>query len=385
MVPSPNPLTASVQGLAAAGSATAAASQSIAAGASATFNFTFVESGTGAGALSFSAGATGVDVGTGLQVIGTPVQSNMATVLEPAALAVESISLPPRVSRGQSFTVDVSVKNTGGTTANAVLPSPNPPTVAVTGAAAATLTTAPAAMSVAPGASARFSYVFRESGTGAGTLRFATGASGTNAGTGSTVSAASLTSTPLTVETPPALTARVFAPAAVARGGAFAVSMTVTNSGGATALNVLPSPTPLTATATGGAAATTASAPAAVSIVGGGSQTFTWTYLESGVSAGTLSFTGVARGVDANSAATVAAASASSPVMQVVAPAKLEVVSLTAPTTITRGPTPCCRLRARPPPWLKGEPPPRAPRPPPPRPSPREPRPPSAGRSWSAA
>src|SRR5690348_15871183 len=111
-------------------------------------------------------------------------------VLAPGALVVTSLPSAASLQRGQTSNVTAVVRNSSGVAANNVLPSPIAPTVAVTGTAAATLTSAaPAAQILAAGASAPFTFPFRESVAGAGELRFTVGASGTDSGTNAAVSA----------------------------------------------------------------------------------------------------------------------------------------------------------------------------------------------------
>src|SRR5205823_1721952 len=162
------------------------------------------------------------------------------------ALVVDSISIPAHVSRGQSFSAVISIRNSGGTVANAVKPSPSPATLTATGAAAATTASNPAAVTLAAGASATFTYAYVENGIAAGTLKLTAGAVGTDAVTNAAVTGAAASSVAMAVDAPAAVAVTsLTAPAFVSRGQSFPVSMTVTNSGQATATAVVPQPNPL--------------------------------------------------------------------------------------------------------------------------------------------
>lgn len=298
VLPNPSPATLAATGAAAASTPTIQTAQNIAAGASATFTWSYTETGTGAGSLSFTAGARGTVAGTGAQVNANATSSNLAVVVAPPALIIESIIVPAKVSRGQTYNATVVVRNSGGSAANNVVPSL---TQTATGGAIAT-TSAQTPVTIAGGASATFTHVYLESGNGPGTLRLSALASGTDASTGLPLNSTAVLSQLLTVETPAQLAITAFSiPAAINRGLGFALSMTVTNAGQAAATNVIPIPAPPTAALTGGVLVNTASAATPVTIPGNSSQTFTWLYTESGTGPGTLAFTGGAQGLDVNS------------------------------------------------------------------------------------
>ncbi len=308
--PNPSPPTLTGTTGASATTATAPAAQTLAPGASATFTWSYVENGTGAGTLALTAGARGTDAVSGAVVTANPTQSNLAVVRQPPALLVESVTLPARVSRGQPFTAQVTVRNTGGANATAVRPVL---TLTKGGAASASTATVPTPAELAGGATATFSYNFVEDGTGAGTLQLAASAAGTDPLTSAALSAPQVSSGALTVQTAAALTVTAFTlPANVIRGATFAVSLTVSNGGQAAATGVIPNPNPPGVTITGGAAAVTATALSPVTIAGGASQTFTWTYTENGTANGTLAFRASVKFADANSARALETAIATS-------------------------------------------------------------------------
>lgn len=298
VVPNPNPATVVATGGAGAATASAPAAKNIAPGASATFTWSFTEDGTAPGTLSFTAGARGTTAGTNATVNANATASNLAVVVPAPALIIESITLPPKLSRGQDFNATVVVRNTGGAMANDVMPDLM---LVTTGGVQATAVPQPP-VSIAGGARATFTYPHLENGTGPGTLALTVTAGGTEAGSGQLLSALPTQSSVTTVETPAQLTISAFTlPATVGRGGGFALSMTITNAGQAAATNVVPIPAPPAALVTGGVLVSTASAPTPVTILGNSSQTFTWLFAESGTAPGTLSFSGGAQGLDGNS------------------------------------------------------------------------------------
>ncbi|MBX7097439.1 MAG: hypothetical protein K1X89_06995, partial [Myxococcaceae bacterium] len=210
VLPSPSPLTVLAQGSAGATVTQSPAAQTVAAGATATFTYGYTENGSGAGTLSITAGARGTDSGTGGTVTASAVQSNVATVQVPAVLVVDSVTLPARISRGMRFDATVVVRNGGGSNATNVRLGTLAPTA--TGGAAATTSSAPAAVTLAPGATTSFTYSYLEAGTGPGTWALTAAAAGTDAATGGALSSPSVTSAALTVQSPAALTATLSAP-----------------------------------------------------------------------------------------------------------------------------------------------------------------------------
>ncbi len=306
VLPNPNPATVAPTGGANATTATTLTAQNIAPGASATFTWSYVENGTAVGNLSFTAGARGTAAGTGTVVNANPSSSNLSVVVAPPSLIIDSVTLPAKISRGQTYNAVVVVRNSGGSAANNVLPSL---TQTVTGMAAAT-PTAQTPVNIAGGAKATFTYPYLENGSGPGALKLSVTASGTDVTNGQTLFAAAVQSQLLTVETPAQLTISALSlPATLNRGASFALSMTITNSGQATATNVTAIPSPPTAVVTGGVVVSTSSTATPVTILGGTSQTFTWLYTETGTGAGTVSFNGAAQGLDGNSAKVLAVAS----------------------------------------------------------------------------
>ncbi|HEX9603887.1 MAG TPA: hypothetical protein VF973_09070, partial [Myxococcales bacterium] len=139
--------------------------------------------------------------------------------------------------------------------------------------------------------------------TGAGSLSYSIGASGTDKPSGATVSTA-VSAGPINVQTPPALTSVAqITPAQASTGQLLTLRLDVTNGGQATAAAV-------TGTATGGTSiATQTAAPAAQDVPGGQTRSFSWTY--QGTASGALQLSASASGTDANTGASVSAAPAS--------------------------------------------------------------------------
>ena len=331
VLPSPNPPTRSTTGGANASTGTGLTPATIAGGASATFTWNYTENGTGTGTIALSGGASGTDANSGAAVSAAVTSSNTAAVQTPASLTVTSLTLPPRLSRGQTFTVTMVVSNGGQAAATNVVPSPDPLTPVVTGGAAASTSTPHTGVTIAGGGTATITWTYTENGAGTGTLALRGGASGTDGNSGAALTAAAITSAAAAVEQPAALQVSSFTiPAGLSRGQTFTATMVVTNTGQATANGVLPVPNPPSRVTSGGAAASTATVLTAANIAGGASATFTWTFTENGTGPGTLQLQSGAGGTDANSGAAVTAALTSTGTANVVAPAAL-TSSITSP------------------------------------------------------
>ncbi len=301
----------------------------LAGGASLSVTWNFVESGTAPGALSFSATATASDANSGAALSAQSAPGTV-TVQAPAALSAALPIAPAAVSRGQNFTVAVTVSNSGAALARSVSASLS---AVAGGGAGLTVLTGPPATDIAGGGAATFTWTCVESGSAAGVLRLSASVAGTDGNNG----AALVISSPqasTTVQERAALAISLQVPHALSRGQTFAVVAAVTNTGGATARGVqLATPQ---VTATGGAAVTTASAPAASDIAAGATATFTFNYLENGAGTGALSFSSSAAGTDANSGAAVSAG-ATTPDVPVTTPASLTLSAIAlAPSVIDR-------------------------------------------------
>ncbi|HUS31467.1 MAG TPA: CARDB domain-containing protein, partial [Kofleriaceae bacterium] len=223
-----------------------------------------------------------------------------------AGALVPVIAVPSTVSVGQTFTLAMTVSNPGQDAAANVSAC----TLVVGGTGTASIVTTPAAVpTIAPAGNATLSWTL--TATGAGSLTFTTCAQGTDAVTSAPLSTPASSSS--TVVSPPQLAATFTVPAIVGRGATFPVSMVVTNSGGATASNVVAS----ALTTTGTASVTLVSSPAAgASIAPAGTTTFQWTYKATAM--GTVQFHGTAAGTDAVSGSPAATPTANSSTVDVV-------------------------------------------------------------------
>jgi hypothetical protein len=228
-----------------------------------------------------------------------------------ASLAVAVAAAPARVSEGQSITVTLTVTNTGSAEASNAVPG----TLLVTGTGAAgapTSPTPPSISALAPGASGTFVWTCPT--TGAGTLAFAGSATATDVFSGTAVSGATDPAHPaeVTVERPAALTASLPGSGAAALGQEFAVAMTVVNTGGAAASDVVPAAPALTPPGLASLKAGTGPVPGSVStLAAGASATFTWTFV-AGTTPGIVRISAEAAGTDENSGAAVSSGTATS-------------------------------------------------------------------------
>jgi len=312
-------------------------SVTLAAGDSATFAYDYLENGTSSGTLQLAAGATGSDANSNATV-NAPASSSSISVLDAAQLAIESFSIPAALSRGQTFNLGIRVRNVSSGTLTNVVPSSNPPAIAVTGLASASAAAQPALASLAPGAVATFTYPFVENGTGTGTVAFSGTVSAIDGGTNLAVSANATSTAAAVVQDPPALAVTSFSlPSSLSRGQTFSASLVVSNTGGATAVGVVPDAPALTGT--GGAHATVTSSPTAQDVVRGASATFTWTMVEDGTAAGSLQVATRARGSDVNAPATQVVSAVASATAAVQEPGRLAVSKMTVPATVSRGQT----------------------------------------------
>jgi hypothetical protein len=296
-------------------------------GASAALSWEF--EAVAAGPLGCSAGASGTDANSGQAVQASA--AGQGSIQSAAALSAALPAAPAVVSRGQDFTVSVTVTNAGAAMARGVTASLS---AVPAGGAGLTLLSAPAASDIAGGGTATFTWACAESGSAAGALGLTASFAGADANSGAALIANSPEAS-TAVQERAALAMRLQVPRAVDRGQTFAVVAAVTNTGGATARAV--QPTAPQVTATGGAAASTTSAPAPADIAAGATASFSFTFVENGTAPGALSFSASAAGSDANSGASISV-SATSPDVPVTTPAALAIGAVTvAPSIIDRG------------------------------------------------
>ena len=260
---------------------------------------------------------------------GTLARGWIASDLPPAQLVVTPTA-PAQVSNGQSFSVGLEVRNTGGAAALGVSPS----VPQLTGTGAATMSgAAPAPQDIPGGQSRLFSYPLVA--TQSGTISVSASASGVDeislrpvdgpAGSGQVL-----------VQERPVLDAVAQPPAQqiVSVGQTVSLSLVVTNSGTATAMGVsFPAPTV-------GPDLQLVSSPLPQDVFGAmGTATFTWTYqaAQPGFDSPTISG---GTGADANDGTAIPVSAAGWPQMVVQAPAQLSVsASPTIPAKVNVGQT----------------------------------------------
>ncbi len=309
-------------------------SSSIDGGTVATFAWNCLESGSGSGTLTFEAQLTGMDENSGAALTASTAPFTSA-VQQPAALRISSVSAPTALSRGQGFTISVTVSNEGEALAEAVGAAALATTA--NGGPAVLVLASPGTQDIVGGASATYSWSSRENGAGPGTLQLTASFSGADGNSGAAVSVTATTSL-IAVQTPAALTIdSVSLPSPLSQGQPFTLAAEITNSGGAAAVGLKAAPPVVSAS--GGAAATCVPQSAPSSIPGGASATFSWSCDENGASTGALAFAVSASGADGNSAAPIAAGPVSSPTVSVQAPADLSISSWTVPAVLSRGQT----------------------------------------------
>jgi len=193
---------------------------------------------------------------------------------------------PATVSTGYNFTVSMTLTNTGGATVNTIVPvlSAAPLSVAYINGPLPSLT------NLAPGVGQTFSWTYRATAV-APTVNFSATASGLTCG-GTTVSGTAWGGT--TAVGAASLAMAISAsPTALIDGQNGLVMVTVTNTGSASAVAVIPALNAL------GTASLVAGPDPSSSVIltGGSSITFTWTYTGT---TGTGSFSAVAVAYDGN-------------------------------------------------------------------------------------
>lgn len=282
----------------------AAPAQDIAPGS--TVTFTLPVTATQAGTLLATAALAGTDAFSNVAVAGSAAWPQVLVQTAPA-LSFFSWTLPASVDTGQAFTLKLAIANTGQAAAKGVAPAVPAPTGTSVPATCAG-PTSPAAADLPGGAPATVFSWSCTAGASAGSLAFQTAASGTDANTGSAVSASGA-SPALAVQAPAALSASLTAPAAGNVGDTITLSFAVSDTGGASASAVTPAALGLAGTATGSVAS--GPTPASATLAGGGgSQVFTWTVKLA--TTGTLQITAKANGSDANTGAAVSATATAS-------------------------------------------------------------------------
>ncbi|GAC1340041.1 MAG: hypothetical protein NVSMB23_09810 [Myxococcales bacterium] len=304
----------------------APAAADIAPGATVSFSWSLRAANRGATSLSLS--AAGTDALTGLPVGVAPATAGAVLVQAAASLSASATSAPSQASIGQTITVAVAVANAGEATALAVAPA----APLLGGGGGATLATSPAAQDIPGGQSRTFTWTYKAGSSG--TVDFSVTASGTDANSG-TIVACSVSSAPVKVQRPPALSAALSSPAVVNVGDVFTVSLAVSNNGEAAASGVAPSGFSFSP----GSAVQQQSGPvpSSATVAGGSAQTFTWTFKAVAVQASPgVSFSSSATGTDANNGQPLPAAATAAASTVVQTPAALSA-TLSLPAFSTTG------------------------------------------------
>ena len=286
--------------------------QNIPGGATRTFSFTIHP--TSAGSLTLSTDATGKDANSGAPVSAAAVVSPAVAVQPPAALTA-SIAAPAVVNLGDTFTLSLTVVNSGGAGANGV--TPGAPGIVPAGSATILAGPAPASAFLAGGASQIFTWTMRAAALGA--LGVSGSAAGNDANTAQALSASTSTPATITVQTAAALGATVSVPgSAVNVGQPFSVVVTALDTGGASAVSVVPQ---VTVSGTSTAVLSSGPTPASATIAGQANQAFTLQYTAS--TPGSLTFSAAPSGTDGTSGTTVTSATATSTAVTVQTPSAL--------------------------------------------------------------
>jgi hypothetical protein len=251
---------------------------------------------TSSGALFFAASFAGSDALTAGAVSGAAAW-DVVFAQAKAQLSASWLTVPAVISPGLTFTASLGVSNAGEALAQGVSPVPNPPAaVATAGSATVTGSPAPAPQDVPGGSTAVFSWTFTAGGTPPGSLVLSAGASGTDANSGATVAAGSVSSPAIAFQAPSVLSATLSAPSAALRGDTFTVTLIATDSGGTGINGLVPALT--IGTGGGGAQIVSGPVPASLNLAGnGGTGSFTWTC--SATANGAVAFSANVAGTDA--------------------------------------------------------------------------------------
>lgn len=262
--------------------------------------FTWVYRATAVGQVTWSGQASGMDSASGTPISSATATSNLVTIARPGELSA-AFTGPAAVNVGQGFAIQLNVTNVGGVAVNTIIPGP--PGLLGDGEVAELSGPDPTTLlTLAPGESGSFVWTYQA--TRAGSLSWNGTVSGVDSVSGQTIDSI-VEPHVLTIQNAAALSCALQArPLIAPTGRTVYITMTVTNSGEASAVGVVPSP--LT---TGGSGAVTlldGPSGAPVTIPGRSSRQFTWQYRAT--RSGTATWRGFAQGTDGNSGATVSSA-----------------------------------------------------------------------------
>ena len=306
------------------------AAADIAGGGSATFTYSCVAGASGS--TGFAAGAQGSDINSSQPATASAATSGTIVVQSAPALTAIWTGLLTAVSYNQSFTVTLTVTNSGEAGALGVAPG----TVVETGSLNCHATTpTPANADIAGSSFQDFVYQCTV-GAVSGDATLTVSASGTDANSGGTVNSTTASSGNIAVQRPPVLAASWTVPTSINVSQPFTATLRVVNSGEARANNV--GPTGLAANPFANATCTEPPAPAAANIDGNNGETFFVYSCTAGATPGaTVTLTAGAAGTDVNSSANVTAAPATSASISLQTPGQLSLAWSSVPTSVTVG------------------------------------------------
>jgi hypothetical protein len=186
VAPVPNPPSVAAGGSATLSGSPATAPVDVPGGSTAVFSWTFTPAGTPPDSLTLTASAGGADANSGAALSAGPLVSPAIALTTPSAL-IASMSTPAGVLRGDTFTVTLSVTDSGGVGVNAVTPSD--PIASGTGAVQRLTGPVPASQNLAGGATGSFTWTYAATSNGA--IALSASVSGTDAITPTTTRSAS--------------------------------------------------------------------------------------------------------------------------------------------------------------------------------------------------
>ena len=289
------------------------------------------------GTVTFSGEASGTDVNSSKAVTSEILDAEEVIIQTSAALSITDLTaghpgnpITSQITEGQEITITMTVTNTGQATAKNVVPTAQK-RVDSTGDATHVSGPEPASADVEGEGSVTFTWIYSTTAGNSGTVLFSGSVAGKDFNTGINLSAEDVSNN-VVIQTPPNLTASLKAehpgnaqPTQISEGQTITVTMTVQNTGGATAKGVKPSELKVA----GNATLDSPPDPSEYDIPSGGSQTFTWIYNTATGSAGSITFSGCASGTDFNNGDKVKTPDITSNAAIIQTPAHLEIISLT--------------------------------------------------------
>ena len=303
-------------------------------GASQDFTWIYASSGGDAGSVMFSGSASGRDHNSGNGVFFAPVDSNVVRIQTPANLTASITASPAQLSEGRDIEVVMSVTNSGQTAADDVIPS----ALALTGIQTLRLSSGPVATNVTiPGGGGQdFTWVYTITEGSTGSAMFSGNAYGKDHNSGNRVSFAPVDSNVVEIQTPASLTATItLSPDQVSEGQDIKVLMTVTNSGQATANDVIPSALAFTGAQT--LTLTSGPVPVSAAINAGKRQDFRWVYTSARGDSGNIGVSGSASGKDHSSGESISSAQVNSNFAKVQTSPNLTATIAASPAQVSEG------------------------------------------------